>query len=173
MKASRENLIDLLRATRFAGQLPVRLLRRFSARQTNPDVQSEPVEAFLSTALVHQSLLSQCLLRIDGTTEPRRLSEDENPEEDNREDLTGLHVSGELIHLRSSVLQQIELLSSVIDAAESTGFFETKLVCEGILTEKASLASKLAAMISVEDALSPAPCTPRSDRLSSSEGEKQ
>ncbi|MEI7294435.1 hypothetical protein WCQ02_20025 [Paraburkholderia tropica] len=173
MKASRENLIDLLRTTHFAGQLPVRLLRRFSAHQSNPGIQSEPVKAFLSTALVHQSLLSQCLSRIDGTSEPRRLSENENSGEENRGDIIGLHVSGELIQLRSSVLQQIELLCSVIDAAESTGFFETKLVCEGILTEKASLASRLAAMISVEDALSPAPCAPRRDHLSSSEGENQ
>ncbi|MPW21565.1 hypothetical protein GCT13_33020 [Paraburkholderia sp. CNPSo 3157] len=45
----------------------------------------------------------------------------------------------DLVHVRALILAEIDLYGLGIATAESGGFFETRLICEGILSQKSSM----------------------------------
>lgn len=62
----------------------------------------------------------------------------------------------ELSNLRAYILHEIDLYSSVIITAEASGFFETKFVCEGVMSDKSSMAAWLEMRTSLNDQFGPA-----------------
>jgi hypothetical protein len=82
-------------------------------------------------------VLCECLHRIDDFKQTPRSIENEGrvsirqsagqSEDDALQDLD---------HLHALILEGIDLYHSGIETAESSGFFETRFVCEGILTQK-------------------------------------
>lgn len=153
MKPTRENLLDLLHTSHSSGKVFVRLLGQFHVNYSTPKDVSVAIEEFLSRTQAHQALLDQCLLRIDGIPEPGQPREDEYEQENDGEKFAGSNVMNELARLHVNMLHQIELLTSTIDSAEATGFFESKLVCEGILEEKLLMMNRISTIISGEDLL--------------------
>ncbi len=83
-------------------------------------------------------MLRECLHRIeDGEHTPRLLAnggvtEIQRPSGQSEDDALR-----DLSHVRALVLAEIDLYHSGIATAEASGFFETRFVCEGILTQKA------------------------------------
>ncbi|WP_224013681.1 hypothetical protein [Paraburkholderia tropica] len=154
MKTTRENLLELLWTSYAAGQALAKPLKELSAAVPNPGEVTDLTRQLVSKTIYHQTLLLQCLSRIDSNPTHLLTNDSDNASENCRKTLTDTNVPDKLAHLRSCLLNRTDLLYLVIDAAESTGFFETKWVCESILTEISSVVSKLDLIASVDDPFS-------------------
>lgn len=153
MSTQRQELLCLLRDAYMGEQGAAGLLIAFLERHPQCGQISAAIETFLEQTLEHQRLLAECLGRIEEQSEvqePQRsvcstIHRLEDPPEDD--------VPRELAHLLACILQEIELYSSVIDTAEASGFFETRSVCEGVQSDKSSMATWLEVRTSSRDQL--------------------
>jgi len=143
MTDRRQDLLHLLQDAYGLAQNVERLLRQFSDRHARHARLATLIEGCLLQTLDQQRLLVECLRRIGDGGQIARLANADfavvlQPADQSADD--ALH---DLAHLRALILQEIDLYSSVIAAAESSGFFETRLVCEEILVQKTSMAAWL------------------------------
>lgn len=155
MSTQRQELLCLLRDAYVCEQGAAGLLIVFLERHPHCGQISAAIETFLEQTLEHQRLLAECLGRIEEQSEvqePQRsdfstmtIQRLEDPPEDD--------VLRELAHLLACILQEIELYSSVIAAAEASGLFETRSVCEGVQSDKSSMAAWLEERTSSKDQL--------------------
>ncbi|WP_205710157.1 DUF892 family protein [Paraburkholderia silviterrae] len=143
MNTQREELLCLLRDAYMCGQGAAQLLAEFLEHHPDSAQISAVIEAFLAKTLEHQRLLAECLARIEEKTEvPQPKTNDVSRVPSPEERSTG-DVPRDLTHLRARMLQEITLYSSVIATAEASGLFETRFVCEGVQSDKSSMAAWL------------------------------
>jgi ferritin-like metal-binding protein YciE len=145
MTDQRQNLLHLLQDA-YALALDVeQSLRRLGKHYASHVPFGNPLEACLKETLEQQLLLVECLCRIDGEGKTVRAT-NEDPSED------GKHTSAnephgdvlpEMARVRALIRQEIDLYSSCIVTAESSGFFETRLACEAILLQKSAMTACL------------------------------
>jgi hypothetical protein len=103
-----------------------------------------PIESFLTQTLDQQRLLLECISRIgDGEVSSGSLKGSFTVMHHCASDQPVYDVLHDLALARTLTLEDIELYSSVIESAESGGFFETRHVCEGLLSQKSSMADWL------------------------------
>lgn len=114
---------------------------------------SAAIETFLDQTLEHQRLLTECLERIEENTEVQQPQRSDFSTAQRVEDSSEDDLFCELTHLRAGILQEIELYSSVIAKAEASGLFETRSVCEGLKSDKSSMAAWLEVRTSLNDQL--------------------
>ena len=137
MTDQRQDLLCLLQSAYALAQGVEQLLRRFSYRHARCVGLATPINAFLTQTLDEQRMLRECLQRIeDGEHTPRLLANAgfaaiQQPRDQSEDD--ALH---ELAQVRALIFEEIDLYHSGIATAESSGFFETRFVCEGILMQK-------------------------------------
>ncbi|WP_167760328.1 DUF892 family protein [Paraburkholderia pallida] len=156
MSTHREELLCLLHDAYRWEHGVAGLLMAFLERHPDCGQLSAEIEAFLAQTLEHQRLLAECLARIEDRTQiqqpqgadfwPSQYQADPSMEDAHRG----------LAHVHTCKIQEIELYPSMIVAAESGGFFETRFVCEGIQAENASMAASLEALTSSCDRPAPA-----------------
>ena len=137
MTDQRQDLLCLLQSAYASAQGLEQLLRRFSYRHARHVGLATPIAAFLTQTLDEQRMLGECLQRIeDGEHTPRLLANAgfaaiQQPGDQSEDD-----APHQLAHVHALILEQIDLYHCGIATAESCGFFETRFVCEGILTQK-------------------------------------
>ena len=104
------------------------------------------MQTLLAQTIEQQGLLSAAVSRIEdtqastlpGSPDTSTSSAHVNPGAANAQDTHAL------LDLREDMLREVELYAELIETAESTGFFETKFVCEGILSRKSATIEWLA-----------------------------
>ena len=137
MTDQRQELLRLLQRAYALAQAVELLLGCFSDRHAKRVGFATAIDAFLTCTLDQQRVLRECLLRIEGGERAPGLSAHEGiatvtiPAVQSQDD--ALHF---LAHVRALILEEIDLYHSGIAIAECSGFFETRFVCEGILTQK-------------------------------------
>lgn len=156
MSTQRQELLSLLRDAYTCGQSAAQLFAVFLERHPDSAQISAVIETFLVKTLEHQRLLAGCLARIEERTEAQQpQTSDVSALQGSEEPSTG-DVSRELTNLRARMLQEIALYSSVIARAEASGLFETRFVCEGVQSDKSSMAAWLAVRTSSKEQPRPA-----------------
>jgi len=145
MTDQRQDLLHLLQDAYALAQNVEQSLRQFSDRHASHAELASPIKVCLTQTLEQQRLLGECVRRIeDGSrqishsTEADLAAMQPAPADESADD-----VRHDLAHMRALILREIDLYSSGIAAAESSGFFETRLVCEAILSQKSSMAAWL------------------------------
>ncbi|MBK5152853.1 DUF892 family protein [Burkholderia sp. R-69608] len=98
----------------------------------------------IAETIRHRDRISHCIGRIDGDENNRQVQMQNLPVSAE----TGIEESQEsldanLAKLRREANRGVAFYTSVVAAAEVGGFFETKLVCEAILSQKTSMANWL------------------------------
>jgi ferritin-like metal-binding protein YciE len=144
MSDRRQDLLCVLQSAYALGQSVEQVLRRASNRRARRVGPVTSIDALLAQTLDQQRMLRECLKRIDdGEPTSKRSTAGSaavaRPAGQSENDL--LH---DLAEVRALTVQEIELYHSGIAAAESSGFFETRFVCEGILTQKSLMIEWLA-----------------------------
>lgn len=140
MTNQRQDLLHVLREAYALAQNVERLLRQFSDRHAGHAELIDPVKSCLAQTLEQQELLAACVRRIDGAGQ---ISHSTSVDADTFSQATAEQPAHDLAHVRTLVLREIDLYASGIETAESSGFFETRLVCEAILLQKSSMAAWL------------------------------
>lgn len=139
MPLNRNDLLDQLREARSLGQETEQRLRRVLAQEVPaPDPQRPGMETLLAQTIEHQQLLGQSVMRIEDT---RTASHNDMPDaaaQASFEAADDERQSPVLRDLRDAILREVDLYAELIETAEATGFYETKWVCEGILSQKSS-----------------------------------
>ncbi|WP_133646423.1 DUF892 family protein [Paraburkholderia flava] len=147
MADPRQDLLHVLRRAYALAQDVERSLKQFSDRHAGQAALAGPVTACLTQTLDQQRMLAECLRRIDnGTPLPPSSQADSTavrPLSADRSNQSTDDAVHELTRIHVLVLQEIDVYSSGIATAESGGFFETRLVCEGILLQKSTMAAWL------------------------------
>lgn len=145
MSDQRQDLLHLLSDAYALARKAEHLLERYGNRHVNRAALAGPIQACLKQTLDQQRLLIDCMHRIEGEGHISRLgngnlpvdiqpSPPGQPSDDESDELAGV---------RTLTLQEIDIYTSCIATAESSGFFETRLACEGILSQKFALAAWL------------------------------
>ncbi|MEP9327144.1 hypothetical protein PPMP20_29015 [Paraburkholderia phymatum] len=102
------------------------------------------IDAFLSRTLDQQWVLLEWLHRIEDDEHAPRLSANGGivaiPRSAIQSENNALH---DLAHVRALILEEIDLHHSGIAIVKSSGLFETKFVCEVILTQKSLMSEWL------------------------------
>ncbi len=138
MLSSREDLLNLLRDACFSGQEIEQLLRYGLAHRSAPPDLLPDLERMLAQTLGQQQLLAQSVARIrDAAGRMQAVSPSPAATYVVPDAADPCHASI-LPDLRDAMLRDIDFYATLIDTAESTGFFETKLICQGILAQKSS-----------------------------------
>ncbi|MGV2289685.1 DUF892 family protein [Trinickia sp. YCB016] len=153
MSTERQELLCLLRNAYTGEQGAAALLIAFLERHPQCGQISAAIEAFLEQTLEHQRLLAECLGRIEENSEVQEPQRSDFSTSQRLEDPPEDDVLRELAHLLAFILQEIELYSSVIATAEASGLFETRSVCEGVQSDKSSMAAWLEVRTSSKDQL--------------------
>ena len=153
MSTQRQELLCLLHNAYLCEQGAARLLIGFLERHPHCGQISAAIETFLEQTLEHQRLLAECLGRIEEQSEVQEPQRNDFSTIQCLEDAPEDDVLRELTHLLACILQEIELYSSVIATAEASGLFETRSVCEGVQSDKSSMAAWLEVRTSSKDQL--------------------
>jgi ferritin-like metal-binding protein YciE len=144
MSDQRQELLRLLQRAYALAQNVEPLLRRFSDRHATHVGLAAAMDAFLTQTLDQQRVLRECLQRIeDGEHTPRLLANGGLAANLRPAGQSGDDALRDLAHVRALILEEIDLYHSGILIAESSGFFETRFVCEGILTQKSLMSEWL------------------------------
>ncbi|WP_246794477.1 hypothetical protein [Burkholderia perseverans] len=136
---NRDDLLRLLREACVSAAEMERRLRRLLIHEP-PAAPSRKLETLLAETIEQQGLLRAAVSRIEDTPIPAMHG---SPDTATAPISTGSG-AGEtqdaraLLQLREDMLREAELYARLIETAESTGFFETKFVCEGILSRKSA-----------------------------------
>jgi ferritin-like metal-binding protein YciE len=140
----RQDLLNLLRDAYALAQNVEQLLRQFYDRLAGRAMPVSAIEACLQQSLDQQRLLGECLRRIEGDGQvPRSNNVLPAAVQQSEEDQSTDDAHDDLSRVRALILQEMDVCSSCIAAAESSGFFETKLACERILSQKSAMAARL------------------------------
>lgn len=138
MSPNRNDLLDQLREARSLGQETEQRLRHVLAQAPAPDPQRPGMETLLVRTIEHQKLLGQSVMRIEDTGTPNRSDMPDAAAGQSGPKAPDGPRSPALLDLRNAIRREVDLYSDLIEIAEATGFYETKWVCEGILSEKSS-----------------------------------
>ncbi|MEX3630182.1 MAG: hypothetical protein VB138_12660 [Burkholderia sp.] len=136
MSPNRNDLLDQLREARSLGRETEQRLRHVLAQA--PDPQRPGMETLLAQTIEHQKLLGQSVMRIEDTGTPSRSDMPDAAAGQASPEAADGPRSPALLDLRDAILREVDLYSELIETAEATGFYETKCVCEGILSRKSS-----------------------------------
>ncbi|AJK49452.1 hypothetical protein [Burkholderia plantarii] len=135
---NRDDLLHLLHAACASGAEMERRLRRLLTHEP-PAARSRKLEDLLAQTIEQQGLLRAAVNRIEDTPPPVHDSPDAAtapiPIDSGAHEAERAHA---LFHLREDMLREAELYARLIETAESAGFFETRFVCEGILSQKSA-----------------------------------
>lgn len=156
MNNSRQELLCLLHDACMYGQGAAQLLTVFLERHRDCGQDCAEIEISLAKTVENQRLLAECLARIAEKTEVPLPQAMDCSTALRLEDPSAENVLRELSHLRTGILQEIERYSCVIATAEVSGFFQTRLVCEGGRSDKLSMAAWLEQRASLNDQPGPA-----------------
>jgi len=121
------------------------VLESLRARHPTNPALAITIGECLKQSLDQQLLVRDCFRRIQGGEPIDRLADVFDAAEcrplstDQRDEVVGDELAG----VRALIRKEIDIYSSCIATSESSGFFETKLVCERILSQKFALASWL------------------------------
>ncbi|CAB3759689.1 DUF892 family protein [Paraburkholderia solisilvae] len=145
MTDQRQDLLHLLGDAYALARKVERLLERFGNRHVRHAALASTIDACLKQTLDQQRLLVDCMHRIEGEGHISRLGNANLPADMQpaQSDRPGDDEPDELASVRALTLQEIDIYTSCIATAESSGFFETKLACEGILSQKFALVAWL------------------------------
>jgi ferritin-like metal-binding protein YciE len=153
MSDQRQDLLQLLQDAYASAQNVERLLRQFSDRHASHAELASPINACLTQTLDQQRLLGECLRRIeDGSHVAHLATADFTALQQAPADQSADDVAHDLARVRALILSEMDLYASGIATAESSGFFETRLVCEEILSQKSSMAAWLSERASSQSA---------------------
>lgn len=137
MKEQRQNLLCVLQNAYVLAQNVEQLLRRFGDQHARHVRLATPVQSFLAQTIDEQRVLCECLHRIDDFKQtPRSFAKEGDVSSREPAGQSEDDALQDLDHLHALILEGIDLYHSGIETAESSGFFETRFVCEGILTQK-------------------------------------
>ncbi|NIE82587.1 MULTISPECIES: hypothetical protein [unclassified Burkholderia] len=142
---NRNDLLHLLREAHASGEGMERRLRHLLAQDSHA-AGGQAMQTLLAQTIEQQGLLSAAVSRIEdtqastlpGSPDTSASPAHVNPGAANAQDTHAL------LDLREDMLREVELYAELIETAESTGFFETKFVCEGILSRKSATIEWLA-----------------------------
>ncbi len=138
MPPNRNDLLDQLREARSLGRETEQRLRHVLSRALASDEQRPEMETLLTQTIEQQRLLGQSVMRIEDIGTPAGDAVSEIPAMPAGPAAGDDRQSPSLINLRDALLREVDFYADLIETAEATGFFETKWVCEGILSQKSS-----------------------------------
>ncbi|MDR5798020.1 DUF892 family protein [Caballeronia sp. LZ008] len=137
----RSELLDLLQKAYALASGQEKCLRRIQDALAVDLLPASAIDTFLTQTIDEQQSLRECLRRICDDAEASRTENsvladmrygrEANPMQEVRRDLVDV---GEFIH------EGVDVYRAIAAASEASGFFETKLVCERILSQKGSMA---------------------------------
>lgn len=145
MTGQRQDLLDLLGEAYVLAQNMEHLLTGLRGRHAVSPALAFTIGECLKQSLDQQLLLNDCFSRIQGAEQGLRLADMPVPANcgpqsaDQERDGVGDELDG----VRALIRKEIDIYSRCIATSESSGFFETKLACEGVLSQKLALASWL------------------------------
>ncbi|MBJ9659354.1 MULTISPECIES: hypothetical protein [Burkholderia] len=135
---NRSDLLHLLREAHASGEEMERRLRRLLVQGSRAAPGPE-MQALLAQTIEQQGLLNAALSRIEDTQgTARQGSPDAATMPIPADTAANAQDTHALLDLRDDMLREVGLYAELIETAESTGFFETKFVCEGILSRKSA-----------------------------------
>jgi ferritin-like metal-binding protein YciE len=148
MGNEREALLVLLHRVLAMEREAELLLRKFHALPALDAELASHAAACLDETLEHRRLIGNCIKRIEGKTDENDVSSPTpmpNLPTIRETDVAGPPASPDanLERLYQELTLEIASYTSVVAAAESAGFFETRLVCDSILSHKSSMANWL------------------------------
>ena len=148
MANERPYLMTLLQSADAIEQDAERLLRQIHMCSVADPPLATRISVCLEETIRHRDSISHCIGRIEG---------DENSPQVQTQNLpasveTGIEASQEsldasLTELYREANRGIAFYTSVVVAAEAGGFFETRLVCDAILSQKSSMANWLSDLV--------------------------
>lgn len=138
MPPNRNDLLDQLREASSLGRETEQRLRHVLSQAPASDEQRSEMKNLLTQTIEQQRLLGQSVMRIEDTGTPAGDAVPEAPATPAGPAAGDDRQSPSLIELRDALLREVDFYADLIATAEITGFFETKWVCEGILSQKSS-----------------------------------
>lgn len=149
MTDQRQNLLHLLHDAYVLARDIERLLRQFRDRHASHAGPASVLEARLRETRERQRLIGDCIVRIEGGIPVRRFKDGDSAGRQPTEPAqTESNVDHDLACLRTAISRESDVYVSAIAAAESGGFFETRLVCEANLRQTYPMAAWLSERVS-------------------------
>lgn len=148
MANERQNLMILLQSADAIERDVERLLRQIHACPVPDPPLATRISGCLEETIRHRDSISHCIGRIDGDENNPQVQVQNQPAsaETGIEESQG-SLDANLAKLYQEANRGVAFYTSVIAAAEAGGFFETKLVCEAILSQKSSMANWLSGCV--------------------------
>jgi ferritin-like metal-binding protein YciE len=144
MSQNRSDLLDGLHEARTRAGNTEQCLKQILVCASLPDEQLLRMESILDQTHEQQWLLGQCVRRINDVADSSDDAESDLPVTVSRSSGADQHGATALCDLHRAVGEEIDIYADLIEAAEGAGLFETKWVCERILSKKTVVVDWLA-----------------------------